>query len=172
MSKPRIEKITVIGGGSTYTPELIGGFIKNENNLDVGEIALYDIDEQRLNVVGGMAQRMVMHAEMDTKVTLNTTNRPKAVEGAKFVLSSMRIGKMPARVLDEKIPLKYNVIGQETPALAELSKPSALFRSLWPSPKTWKSMPRCLVHQLYQSFRNHDRSDPQTHQSACGRPVQ
>jgi 6-phospho-beta-glucosidase len=113
MSQPAIEKITVIGGGSTYTPELIDGFIQHENDLKVGEIALFDIDEERLNVVGGMAQRMVKYAEMDTKVTINF-DRPKAVEGAKFVLSSMRIGHMPARILDEKIPLKYNVIGQET----------------------------------------------------------
>ncbi|MDO9547238.1 MAG: 6-phospho-beta-glucosidase [Pelolinea sp.] len=113
MARSGIEKITVIGGGSSYTPELIDGFIQNEENLQVGEIALYDIDEERLNIVGGMAQRMVRYAEMDTKVTLNL-DRPKAIDGAKFVLSSMRVGKMQARILDEKIPLKYNVIGQET----------------------------------------------------------
>lgn len=113
MAKQGIEKITVIGGGSTYTPELMYGFIQNEPNLQVDEIALYDIDEERLNIVGEMAQRMVRYAEMDTKVTLST-NRPQAVEGAKFVLSSMRVGKMQARIIDEKIPLKYNVIGQET----------------------------------------------------------
>ena len=113
MARSGIEKITVIGGGSSYTPELIDGFIQNEEHLQVGEIALYDIDEERLNIVGGMAQRMVRYAEMDTKVTLNT-DRPRAIDGAKFVLSSMRVGQMPARIIDEKIPLKYNVIGQET----------------------------------------------------------
>lgn len=113
MSQAAIEKITVIGGGSSYTPELIDGFIQNEPNLKVGEIALFDIDEERLKIVGGMAQRQVKYAEMDTKVTLNL-DRPRAVEGAKFVLSSMRVGHMPARILDEKIPLKYGVIGQET----------------------------------------------------------
>jgi len=113
MSRSEIEKITVIGGGSTYTPELIDGFIQNEPNLKVGEIALFDIDEERLGIVGGMAQRQVRYAELDTKVTLNY-DRPRAIEGAKFVLSSMRIGHMAARILDEKIPLKYGVIGQET----------------------------------------------------------
>lgn len=113
MARPGIEKIAVIGGGSSYTPELIDGFIQNENHLQVDEIALYDIDEKRLNIVGGMAQRMVTYAEMDTKITLNT-DRPRAIDGAKFVLSSMRVGKMQARIKDEKIPLKYNVIGQET----------------------------------------------------------
>ena len=113
MSRTDIEKITVIGGGSSYTPELIDGFIQHEKDLKVGEIALFDIDEERLNIVGGMAQRQVRYAEMDTKVTLNY-DRPRAVEGAKFVLSSMRVGHMAARILDEKIPLKYGVIGQET----------------------------------------------------------
>jgi 6-phospho-beta-glucosidase len=113
MEKTGIEKIAVIGGGSSYTPELIDGFIQNEANLQVDEIALYDIDEERLKVVGGIAQRMVTYAELDTKVTLST-DRPRAVDGAKFVLSSMRVGKMQARIKDEKIPLKYNVVGQET----------------------------------------------------------
>lgn len=113
MSRTDIEKITVIGGGSSYTPELIDGFIQHEKDLKVGEIALFDIDEERLNIVGGMAQRQVRYAELDTKVTLNF-DRPRAVEGAKFVLSSMRVGHMAARILDEKIPLKYGVIGQET----------------------------------------------------------
>jgi 6-phospho-beta-glucosidase len=113
MSRTEIEKITVIGGGSSYTPELIDGFIQHEKDLNVGEIALFDIDEERLNIVGGMAQRQVRYAELDTKVTLNF-DRPRAVEGAKFVLSSMRVGHMAARILDEKIPLKYGVIGQET----------------------------------------------------------
>ena len=113
MARSGIEKITVIGGGSTYTPELIDGFIQNEDHLQVDEIALFDIDEERLNNVGGMAQRMVRYAEMDTKVTLYT-DRPRAIDGANFILSSMRVGQMPARIIDEKIPLKYNVIGQET----------------------------------------------------------
>ena len=113
MPKPNIEKVAVIGGGSTYTPELIDGFIQQESNLHVGEIALFDIDEQRLNIVGGMAQRQVRYAEMDTQVTLNL-KRPQAIEGAQFVLSSMRVGQMPARIRDEKIPLKYGVLGQET----------------------------------------------------------
>ena len=113
MSRAEIEKITVIGGGSSYTPELIDGFIQNEPNLKVGEIALFDVDEERLSIVGGMAQRQVRYAELDTKVTLNY-DRPRAIEGAKFVLSSMRVGHMAARILDEKIPLKYGVIGQET----------------------------------------------------------
>jgi 6-phospho-beta-glucosidase len=150
MSQATIEKVTVIGGGSTYTPELIDGFIKHENDLQVGEIALYDIDEERLNVVGGMAQRMVNYAELDTKVTL-TLNRPKAIDGAKFVLSSMRIGHMAARILDEKIPLKYNVIGQET------TGPGGTFKALRTIPVTLdiaKDMEKYAPDAWYINFTN------------------
>jgi len=150
MERPGIEKIAVIGGGSTYTPELIDGFIQNEDKLRVGEIALYDIDKERLDVVGGMAQLMVRYAEMDTKVTL-TTNRPQAVEGAKFVLSSMRVGKMQARILDEKIPLKYNVIGQET------TGPGGTFKAFRTIPVTLdiaKDMQKYAPDAWYINFTN------------------
>ena len=150
MSKPTIEKITVIGGGSTYTPELIDGFIQHEPDLQVNEIALYDIDEERLNVVGGMAQRQVQYAELNTKVTLNM-NRPKAVDGAKFVLSSMRIGHMAARILDEKIPLKYNVIGQET------TGPGGTFKAFRTIPVTLdiaKDMEKYAPDAWYINFTN------------------
>jgi 6-phospho-beta-glucosidase len=109
----KIEKIAIIGGGSSYTPEFIEGFITHEKEIQVGEIALFDVDEERLNIVGGMVQRQVHYAELDTRITL-TLSRPKAVEGSRFVASQMRVGQMPARIRDEKIPLKHNVIGQET----------------------------------------------------------
>ncbi|HEX9616350.1 MAG TPA: 6-phospho-beta-glucosidase [Anaerolineales bacterium] len=113
MAQSSLEKLTVIGGGSSYTPELIDGFIQHEDKVQVGEIVLYDIDADRLKIVGGMAQRMLHYAEIDTKLTLST-NRPGAIEGAQFVLSSIRVGQMAARIRDEKIPLKYGVVGQET----------------------------------------------------------
>ncbi len=113
MAKSSIEKLTVIGGGSSYTPEFVDGFIQHEQDVTVGEIALFDVDAGRLKVVGGMVQRMVHHAELETKVTLSQ-KRPEAVEGAQFIVSSMRIGQMAARIRDEKIPLKYGVLGQET----------------------------------------------------------
>jgi len=150
MERKSLEKITVIGGGSSYTPELIDGFIQNEDTLKVGEIALYDIDENRLDIVGGMAQRMARYAELDTKITLST-DRPRAVEGAKFILSSMRVGKMAARILDEKIPLKYNVIGQET------TGPGGTFKALRTIPVTLdiaKDMERYAPDAWYINFTN------------------
>ncbi|HLB63645.1 MAG TPA: 6-phospho-beta-glucosidase [Anaerolineales bacterium] len=113
MAKPRIEKLTYIGGGSTYTPEFVDGFIQHEAEVDLKEIALFDIHEERLKVVGGMVQRMLHHAELETKVTLSL-KRAEAIEGAEFIVSAIRVGGMEARILDEKIPLTRDVIGQET----------------------------------------------------------
>jgi 6-phospho-beta-glucosidase len=109
----RLDKITIVGGGSTYTPEFVDGFIQRREQLGVGEIALFDINAKRLELVGGMVKRMVEHAGLGTAIR-TYTDRPAALEGARFVISQMRVGGMDARIRDEKIPLKYGVIGQET----------------------------------------------------------
>jgi 6-phospho-beta-glucosidase len=113
VARARIDKLAYIGGGSSYTPEFVDGFIQREGEIELGEIALHDIDPRRLEIVGGMVQRMVQHAELDTRVTLSLEREP-VIEGAQFVVSSLRVGGMAARIRDEKIPLKYDVIGQET----------------------------------------------------------
>lgn len=113
MEKPRIEKLAYIGGGSSYTPEFVDGFIQHQDEVEVEEIALHDISEDRLQVVGGMVERMLRYAELDTNVTLTTT-RAEAIEGADFIVSAIRVGGLEARIRDEKIPLKYDVVGQET----------------------------------------------------------
>lgn len=109
----RLDKITIVGGGSTYTPEFVDGFIQRREQLQVGEIALFDINAQRLELVGGMVRRMVEHAGLSTAIR-TYTDRPAALEGASFIISQIRVGGMDARIRDEKIPLKYGVIGQET----------------------------------------------------------
>lgn len=108
-----ITRIAVIGGGSTYTPEFVDGFIQHRDEVLVEEIALHDIDQERLEVVSGLVERMVRHAGLETRITF-TTDRPAAVEGADFVLSQIRVGGMAARIRDEKIPLAHGVVGQET----------------------------------------------------------
>jgi len=113
VEKSRIEKLAYIGGGSSYTPEFVEGFIQHEGEVEVDEIALHDINEDRLQVVGGMVERMLRYAELDTSVSLTTT-RPEAIEGADFIVSAIRVGGLDARIRDEKIPLKYDVVGQET----------------------------------------------------------
>lgn len=105
--------ICVIGGGSTYTPELIEGFIEGERELPVERITLMDINPQRLEIVGGLAGRMLKAAGSEIELRLSTDRR-EALEGADFVLTQIRVGGMQARIRDERIPLKYGVVGQET----------------------------------------------------------
>jgi 6-phospho-beta-glucosidase len=105
--------VCVIGGGSTYTPELIEGFADRESGLPVGRLTLMDIDPARLEVVGGLAQRMLEAAESDIELRL-ATDRSEALAEADYVLTQIRVGGMSARIRDERIPLKYGVVGQET----------------------------------------------------------
>jgi len=106
-------KIALIGAGSTYTPELMEGIINKKDSLPVGELYLMDIDERKLNIVGSLAKRQIEAAGLDCNVVL-TTDLDESLKDANFVLAQIRVGKLPARVLDEKIPLKYGLIGQET----------------------------------------------------------
>jgi 6-phospho-beta-glucosidase len=106
-------KLVIFGGGSSYTPELVDGLIRNHELLPIDEICLTDINSARLETLGGFSRRMIARAGLNIKVSA-TTERRKALEGADFVNSLIRVGGMDARILDEKIPPKYGVIGQET----------------------------------------------------------
>lgn len=108
-------KIAVIGGGSSYTPELADGIIKNYGAFPVTELALVDIEEGRkkAETVGALLKRMFARAGLPVNVSV-TLNRRAALRGADFVISQFRAGGLAARSNDEKIPLKYGVIGQET----------------------------------------------------------
>ena len=112
-NKAKELKIAIIGAGSTYTPELIEGIINRSSTLPLKHLFLMDIEDRKLNIVGGLCKRMIEHANLDCEVIL-TKNLDLAIEDADFVLAQIRVGKLPARVLDEKIPLKYDLIGQET----------------------------------------------------------
>ena len=113
MSENKELKIAIIGAGSTYTPELMEGIINKHKTLPVRKLYLMDIDERKLNIVGGLCQRMVEHAGINCEVILSM-DLDESIKGASFVCAQIRVGKLPARVLDEKIPLKYDLIGQET----------------------------------------------------------
>ncbi len=106
-------KVCVIGGGSTYTPELLEGLIARWHELGLSTITLMDINEERLHVVGGLAGRMLRAARADVKLGL-TTQRREALEGADYVITQIRVGGMACRIQDEKIPLQFGVVGQET----------------------------------------------------------
>ena len=108
-------KIVTIGGGSSYTPELIEGFIKRYDTLPVRELGLVDIEagREKLETVGALAKRMVKKAGLPMEIKLSYDRR-EALKDADFVTTQMRIGRLPARILDERIPLSHGLIGQET----------------------------------------------------------
>ena len=110
---PKINKLTVLGGGSTYTPELLGGLIERQDTLTVETVSLYDIHAERRDIVGGLIQRMFQRVSLPTRIEL-TQSLQQAIEGADFIVSQIRVGWMAARILDEHIPLSHNVLGQET----------------------------------------------------------
>ncbi len=113
--------VTVIGSGSTYCPELVDGFLKAGDSLHVNRLVLMDIDERKRTIVGSLCRRMLEHAGADTELVF-TDDLEKSLEGADFVVTQMRVGKLPARYLDETIPLKYDLIGQETTGIGGFFK--------------------------------------------------
>lgn len=118
-------KVVTIGGGSSYTPELVEGFIKRYDELPVKELWLVDIEDgkEKLEIVGNLAKRMVKKAGIDMKVYL-TLDRREALKDADFITTQFRVGLLDAREKDELIPLKYGVIGQET------NGPGGMFKAL------------------------------------------
>jgi 6-phospho-beta-glucosidase len=110
-------KVAVVGGGSTYTPELVSGL----SRLDVDDFVLQDIDAERREVVGGLAWRML--ARQGYRGSLEVTdNLDRAVDGADFVLVQIRVGGQSARLADETFPLPCGCIGQETTGAGGLAK--------------------------------------------------
>jgi 6-phospho-beta-glucosidase len=114
-------KITVIGGGSSYTPELISGFLSRAEKLPLQELCLMDIDEKRLDVVGGLARRMAQKEGTPFAVTL-TANQEQAVSGASYVITQLRVGQMQARRSDEYLGRRHGLIGQETTGIGGMAK--------------------------------------------------
>jgi 6-phospho-beta-glucosidase len=112
-SPTRTWKICVIGAGSTYTPELVEGLIDRAETLPVRELALVDLDPVRLETLTQLARRMFIAAGQDVLVT-STQNRREAIEGADFVLNQIRVGGQAARIRDEHIGRRHDVVGQET----------------------------------------------------------
>jgi len=114
-------KVTVIGGGSTYTPELVNGFLARIAQFPVSELWLMDVDEERLHIVGGFAQRMVSAKGSPFKVILSTNQR-KAIKDASYVTTQLRVGHMEARRRDEYLGLRHGLIGQETTGVGGMAK--------------------------------------------------
>jgi 6-phospho-beta-glucosidase len=114
-------KITVIGGGSTYTPELVDGLLARVDRLPVDTLVLHDIAAERLAVVGGLARRMLQRGGWTGRLEL-TGDLDAAIEGADFVLVQLRVGGQAARQVDETLPLRFGTIGQETTGAGGFAK--------------------------------------------------
>ena len=116
-------KVVTIGGGSSYTPELLEGFLKRYHELPVTELWLVDVEEgqEKLDIIHALCERMVEKAGVPMKV-YKTLDRREALQGADFVTTQLRVGQLKAREKDERIPLSHGYLGQETNGAGGLFK--------------------------------------------------
>ncbi|CAI9416178.1 6-phospho-beta-glucosidase [Nocardioides sp. T2.26MG-1] len=114
-------RLAVIGGGSTYTPELVDGVGRMADRLDVSELVLMDPSAERLELVGGVSRRILAHLGHPGRVT-TTTDVAEAVADADAVLLQLRVGGQATRDADETWPLECGCVGQETTGAGGLAK--------------------------------------------------
>ena len=111
----------MIGGGSTYTPELIEGIAQRNDRLPVDELVLMDLNAERLELIGGLSRRIMARLGWQGSIT-TTLSRDEAIDGASFVLVQLRIGGQQARLTDETVPPRFGTIGQETTGAGGFAK--------------------------------------------------
>jgi 6-phospho-beta-glucosidase len=114
-------KVAVVGGGSTYTPELVDGFARLRHLLPVEELVLTDPNQERLDVVGGVSERILAKQGHPGRL-VRTTDLDQALDGASVVLLQLRVGGQEARNVDETLPLECGCVGQETTGAGGLAK--------------------------------------------------
>ena len=114
-------KVAVVGGGSTYTPELVDGLARLQHLVTVDELVLTDPAEERLSLVGGISQRIFAKYGHPGTITF-TTDLDRAVAEAAVVLIQLRVGGQAARLVDETLPLQCGCVGQETTGAGGLAK--------------------------------------------------
>jgi 6-phospho-beta-glucosidase len=114
-------KVAVVGGGSTYTPELVSGLSREREKVEIGELVLHDVDAERREVVGGLASRMLERQDFEGSVQV-TDDLDAALEGADVVLIQIRVGGQRSRYYDETVPLACGCIGQETTGAGGFAK--------------------------------------------------
>jgi len=114
-------KVAVIGGGSTYTTELVKGFLERVTEFPLTELWLMDVDRQRLETVGGFTQRIVQANGSPFNVILSNNQR-ESIEGSSYVITQLRVGQMEARQVDEYLGHRHGLIGQETTGVGGMSK--------------------------------------------------
>jgi 6-phospho-beta-glucosidase len=114
-------KVAVVGGGSTYTPELVDSLCAHEDRLVVDELVLLDPDAERLEVVAGLSGRILRRRGWAGDL-VTTDDRQRAIDGADFVVVQLRVGGQAARHTDETLPIGYGCLGQETTGPGGLAK--------------------------------------------------
>lgn len=137
-------KLSIIGGGSTYTPELFEGLISRAVEIGLDEVILHDIDPDRLGPVASFCRRMANAADAGFMIRA-TTDIDDAISGASFVVTQIRVGGQQARLRDETVPMEFGLIGQETTGaggfakalrtIPQILKIAARIREL--SPEAW-----------------------------------
>jgi 6-phospho-beta-glucosidase len=117
-------KVAIVGSGSSYTPELIEGILaRAHDTLPITHISMFDVDRRRQGIMAGLTERMINAAGRKIKVDA-CDDLDRSLAGADFVITQIRVGGMEARHIDETVPLKYGVIGQET------TGPGGMFKAL------------------------------------------
>lgn len=108
-------KIAVIGGGSSYTPELIEGIIVRYEQLPVTELALVDVESgrEKVEIIAALTRRMLKHKGLDQVAVSVHFTLDEAIRGASFVLTQLRVGQLAARAADERLGLKYHLLGRD-----------------------------------------------------------
>lgn len=114
-------KIALIGAGSTYTPEFIEGILLKNRILNVDEIAFFDIDLRRLDILYNFSLRMVAKSGCNIRISCHS-NLSKAVEGADFIVNQIRVAGQKGRIFDERLGISLGIIGQETTGVGGFSK--------------------------------------------------
>lgn len=131
--------VVIAGGGSTYTPEILLMLLDNLNRFPLKSIKLYDNNEERQNKVAKACEILVK--ERDESIEFAATTDPrKAYTNVDFCLAHIRAGLLKMREQDEKIPLKYGVVGQETCGPGGLLMGCVLFRASWKTLIIWRNI--------------------------------
>lgn len=117
-------KITVVGGGSSYTPELIEGLIAHHASLPMAELALVDVEagRQKVDIIAALARRMFNRNGLESVKVSVHFDADAAIKGSRFVLTQLRVGQLPARAADERLGLSHQLLGQETTGVGGFAK--------------------------------------------------
>ena len=142
-------KLTVVGGGSTYTPELVDGLARLRDALTVDELVLVDPSEHRLELVGGVSRRILRHLGHPARLTTTTTSRRR--RGRRRVLLQLRVGGQATRQDDETWPLECGCVGQETTGAGGLAKALRTVPVVLDiAERVRRASPGCLDRRLHQ----------------------